>query len=310
MPEYRHDLHDVLGAVKALQAQMRVFEVELFFDRPRPLTPVSAATFRGLLGWVLAQDAPELVSSFFKPGSGDSSPAAFALKQLDPACRETTAAAFRLVTFCASATIPAQVAAALTHAAPGRLFGDRETVVTRVHATRPLAVNIPFSDDNRGLFTAAITFRSPLGLKRHGRLVGPHEMSLAFLISGILERLGQLAQQYAAYPAISTAPAVATAALAFAKFKNLRWERWGRLSNAQDGQKLDMNGCMGTMCYEPLQPEIISLLAWGVLANVGRHASAGAGSIELAFEPVAPDTKAHMAKAPQGAMSTSAAPES
>lgn len=287
MPEYRHDLRDVLETIKTLQAQMRAFEVELLFDRQRPLTPVSAATFRGLLGWMLAEAAPDMVNSFFKPGAGDTTAAAFAITQLDRATRQTGAAAFRIVTFTDPDNAPPRIAQAITKFAPGRSFGDQDTKVLKAETTRSLAVAIPFPPENIGLSSADIVFRSPICLKRHGRLVGPRQMSLAFLVSGIIERLNQLAMTYAGTPALQTAPAVAIAALTFEERKNLRWERWARLSHAQQGTKIDMNGCTGSMLYSKLLPELQPILSWAALANVGRHASAGSGAIQVTFPPAA-----------------------
>jgi len=146
----------------------------------------------------------------------------------------------------------------------------------------PIMLPAPF-DMQPGMLNYDLQLKlvSPFRLKRHGRIAGPRELTLAFVASGAMERLNQLAAVVQEAEPLPPAPLVAEAALAFDCGRELAWQRWNRLTRSQDGVPIVLDGCMGEMRYECVSFLLAALLNWASLANVGRHASAGNGAITL-----------------------------
>lgn len=268
-------------AVNSFGAQMRCFDVELIFDRARPLTPVSAATFRGVLGWAAARAAPEVLDQWLKSGSGDHAPAAFALRQLDPPTGQTASAAFRVVTFAAPEVFPVRLVEVIEHEFPGQSFGEGETRILQVRLTPPCPP-APFPGPARTGMSLTVDFTSPFRLKRMRRIVGVREMSLAFLVSGAVERFNQLGGAFAALEPVPVDPLIAAAALTFERRRSLFWAQWSRISSTQTAP-VQLDGCMGKMVCDEVNPALRPLLAWASAVNVGRHTSAGNGAFTCSF---------------------------
>ena len=269
----------LLRTIRRVTDQTRFFDVELHLSDPRSLSWGAGAAFRGLLGWLFQAEAPDLLESVFKPGSGGHAQSGFAIRNLD-LTRERRPV-FRLTLFGDPEQTPERIQELLRKKLPGVPFG--ETGICSVLTGEILSPAELRLTDYAFSMTGEFRLETPVRLKRHKEIVSAAEFSLAHLASGAAERLLALGAQFGGLKEAEMpdpSPLVMGAALATPLRRSIRWLSQSRISDVS-GKTVCMDGCGGNFTYAHIPRETALLLEWGASVNLGKLTSAGCGAYSV-----------------------------
>lgn len=247
-------------------------------DRPGALGAFPSATLRGLVGHLLTETAPELTGAAFKPGHGNSIPAAFVLQGLTASAPEPACFAFRLITWDAEGAL-LDVLAKAVEQGPGRAFGEGGATVRQIRLLRPMRTCF-----DRGACTfpraVDIVCATPTRVRYHQRWVNAEDLGVAHIARAAVLRLNSLSQHYGNGVQMETDAFCALAAFARETRRRMHWTHFRRRSTTQ-GRGIALSGVVGGLRVEGVAPPLNALLGTLDHFHVGRHVSAGCGHIKL-----------------------------
>ncbi|GEM_PF-2161443 len=255
---------------------IRIADVNVEFDRPTPIRMLATTTFRGVLGYAVADLSPKAVSKFFKPGFNSNVPAPYALAPLDNPPSPSEYLKMKMVTF----DPEGEVIAAFDNAAEycvGRKFGLSGSKIKSCTFSPGFWYEtvIPSPLPHK----ISINFVSPVSFKYNGKKVDSKNITLPLIIYSIYNTISTLCRHYAVNdqkPSLPKWPDVL--GNSFVQKNNLTWVNPKRYSSSQE-TTLNISGMVGNIIVPNPTTTLLRLLNIAALTGIGKNTVHGCGRI-------------------------------
>lgn len=257
--------------------KMWAVEGEITFDRPTPLRRMCTATLRGLAGTRLIEESPEIFARAFKPVQGEHTPPAYLFQSRlnKHECAEVLP--FRLITWDAEHKLMEHLMVALSHA-KGSPFGESGSLVRTCTWSTPF--RRPFTGWKARSSSLKLHLKTPLQIRKLGRIVPEPELSLGHLVLSAQKRINLLSQHYGNGLSLPAGPFLEEAALARETSRHLREVLPMRRSCTQQNT-ISLRGITGSLTYTGISPMVTDLLSVAETLHLGRHTAEGCGQVIL-----------------------------
>ena len=226
-----------------LPLNIRIADVFVEFDRPTPVRMLATTTFRGMLGHVLAEHYPELVSKIFKPGFASDIPAPYALAPEKNPKSPSNYFKFKLITFDPDG-FTIETFDNLIHFCEGKHFGTSGSIIESCEMEpgtwfeNTISEYIPKQ--------ISVNFVTPTSFKYKGKKVLPNIFSLPILIAAIYNTFKKLCKHYAYDNTFSFPHHEEILGHGYIIQNNLKWVSPRRYSSSQE-TTLNLSGLVGNI---------------------------------------------------------------
>ncbi|MFO7535392.1 MAG: CRISPR system precrRNA processing endoribonuclease RAMP protein Cas6 [Kiritimatiellia bacterium] len=270
-------LPDSLSALMA-GLRFRAVRGQVVFDRARPIRHLATATLRGLTGFMLMKDAPNVFTARFKPPqtSAGSAPGCFVFTPLHNEAVVAGGFAFRMTTWDHECRL-AETCLSIWSQASGLTFGNSEA---RIAAITGDLETLEFAPYPPSPGPVTLRLRTPIRAKHNGAFLQPGQLTLGLLVHLSINRLNLLSAAYGNKARLDPVPWLAETALTPEPARSLSFVKTAHQSSTKQ-RDLPLDGIVGHLDFPELPVSLQTLFLAMELLHLGQATAEGCGAISL-----------------------------